>query len=323
MNLTVHIGTTKTGSSSIQRFLNLNRAALRRKGILIPSTLGNIVHFHSVLASLPFGKSPDLARSVPDLTNSFPFLTKYVPLIGRRQHANFCRKTRAGFLEEVANAGECKEVVITAEHLHSRLRKRKHIKTFRNMFCRDFQNVRIVVYIRPQLDQAVSLYSTMLRGGYANSLDEFIESRKLPSSRPYFDLRDVITRWTDVFGAENVIVRPFNGIDREFGVLSDFCDLLNIDPGKGGWRLDKQSNASINIAGQELLLMLNQTEALTALQRRKVVQWTEAHCTGRGAVPSLDLARSFQALFDDSNAWVIENFFPDHPEYLEPRWPKA
>lgn len=309
MNLTVHIGTTKTGSTSIQGFLHHNRDMLRKNGILVPSGLGKLIHFHAVLAALPFGESPDLAQ--------------IIPLTDTQQHAAFRERICSSFWNEVANASDCHEVVITAEQLHSRLPLREHIQTFRDLFCRNFSNIRIVVYIRPQLDQIISLYSTMLRGGYAHSLDSFIKARLKPNFRPYFDLRDVITRWSEVFGTENVIVRPYKGIAGDFGTLGDFCDLLKLDLTTGDWAIDRQANASINAAGQELLLMLNQTGALDATQRRKVVKWAETHCAGHGAVPPLALAQTFQSLFDDSNAWVTETFFPDHPEYLEPRWPKA
>ncbi|ABL73088.1 hypothetical protein Pden_5028 (plasmid) [Paracoccus denitrificans PD1222] len=310
MNLTVHIGTTKTGSSSIQKFLSNNRDILRDRGILVPSSLGRVIHLNAVLSALPFGKSPDLAQTIP--------------LTDAEQHAAFRENTSAAFREEIAGAPGCQEVVITAEQLHSRLPLPDYIQTFRDLFCRDFSTIRIVIYVRPQLDQIISLYSTMLRGGYAHSLGDFIKSRMQPIFRPYFDLRDVITRWADVFGRENVIVRPYKGVARDFGTLGDFCELLKLDLGEEGWQLDKQQvNASINVAGQELLLMLNKTGALDAVQRRKVAKWAEAHCTGRGAMPPLAQAQAFQSQFDEGNAWVTETFFPDHPEYLEPRWPEA
>ncbi|WP_323716142.1 hypothetical protein [Paracoccus aminovorans] len=309
MNLTVHIGTTKTGSSSIQRFLHRNRRALGGKGILVPSGLGLIVHFHAVLAALPFGQSPDLAQSIP--------------LNDAQQHASFREHTCARFREEVAGAPGCHEVVITAEQLQSRLPLREHIQSFRELFCLGFDRTRIVVYVRPQLDQLISLYSTMLRGGYAYSLEDFIKTRLQPTFRPYFDLRDIILRWSDVFGAENVIVRPYKGIVGDLGTLSDFSDLLRIDPRSEGLTIERQANTSINVAGQKLLLMLNQAGTLDAARRRQVVKWAETHCAGPGATPSLDLARAFQSSYDASNAWVVANYFPDHPEYLEPRWPKA
>lgn len=307
MNLTVHIGTTKTGSSSIQRFLTRNRDSLREKGFLVPSSLGNIIHLNAVMASLPFGESPDLARII-DLT-------------GASGHAAFRQKTITAFREEIAASPNCREVVITAEYLHSRLPLRNHVQTFRDLFCRDFEKIRIVVYIRPQLDHIVSLYSTVLRSGYAQPLNHFIKSRMKPAFRPYFDLRDVITRWSDTFGAENIIVRPYKAVSGKWGTLGDFCEILELDPGAEEWEIGGQVNTSINVAGQKLLLMLNQAGNLDTAHRRQVVKWAEINCAGHGAMPPLKLAQTFQSLFDESNDWVTETYFPGHPEYLEPRWP--
>ncbi len=41
---TLHIGTTKTGSTSIQKFLTHNRTVLARNSVLYPEALGPINH---------------------------------------------------------------------------------------------------------------------------------------------------------------------------------------------------------------------------------------------------------------------------------------
>ena len=304
MNLTVHVGTTKTGTSSIQQFLNRNCGTLRANGYLVPSSLGSVIHLNAVMSSLPYGESPDLA--------------KFLGVKDAGEHAAFRESTVAAFRNEVAAANDCREVLISAEYLHSRLPRREHVQTFRDLFCRDFDRVRIVVYVRPQIDQIVSLYSSVLRTGYARPLKDFIDSRMKPFFWPYFDLRDVITRWTDTFGTENVTVRPYKAITGPLGTVGDYCEFLGINPDASEWTFGRQANTSINRAGQELLLMLNQSGNLDGEMRRKVCKWTETHCPGRGAKPSPEQARTFQSLFDDSNAWVTETYFPDHPDYLQP-----
>ena len=307
MKLTVHIGTTKTGSSSIQSFMRLNKPALKESGILVPSSLGREIHLNAVLASLPYGESQDLARTIP--------------IVSAEDHAEFRKSVVTGFKKEIAAATDCHEAVISAEQLHSRMPNREDIARFRDLFCQGFAEVRVVVYVRPQLDQIVSLYSTMLRGGYADLIDDFLQSRLRPFFRSYFDLQDIIERWSAVFGTTNVLVRPYKAITHEKGCIGDFAELLGIDLTEDQWRTDAKANASINLAGQELLLMLNQTEALTAEQRRRVVRWAEKHCSGAGAAPSLAMAQRFMKPYRGSNDWVIQSYFPDHPEYLEPRWP--
>ena len=307
MNLTVHIGTTKTGSSSIQKFLSVNRVALRQAGILVPASLGEELHLKAPLASLPFGASPDLA-------GLFDMATP-------EAHAAFRRQTVAEYRNDIAQAPGCREVVITSEHLHSRVPKKADIVRFRELFCSGFSGVRIVLYIRPQLDQLVSLYSTVLRVGYKNSLDDFTKSRMKPAFRPYFNIRHIIRRWSEVLGEQNIIVRPYKAVSRKDGTLGDFCDLLDLDLSDPQWQVPANTNTSISQAGQELLCMINQEKQVTPGLRRRVVGWVEKNSAGKGAQPSPELARAFQQGFDASNDWVIRTYFPDHPEYLEPRWP--
>ena len=103
MNLTVHIGATKTGSSSIQAFLAANRAALRQAGILVPASLGGKLHLRATLAALPFGASADLA-SLFDMATP-------------EAHAAFRQKTVADYRDEIARAPGCREVVITSRRV--------------------------------------------------------------------------------------------------------------------------------------------------------------------------------------------------------------
>ena len=62
MKLTVHIGTTKTGSTSIQAFMRVNRKALAAKGISYPAMLGVQDHRNAAIAVLNFTQGQDLLK---------------------------------------------------------------------------------------------------------------------------------------------------------------------------------------------------------------------------------------------------------------------
>lgn len=311
MDLTVHIGTTKTGTSSIQRFLRDNIVELFERGIYVPGMLGNVIHYYAAIASMPYGMSPDLAKTVP--------------IRDEVAHEQFVEETVGKFQEGVSRArdSECGTCIITSEQLQSRLTEVAFVERFAELFARDFEHVRIVVYVRPQLDQAVSLYSTVLRTGYAQSLTKFLDTRMQPKFQPYFDLRDIIERWTSVFESDNVMVRPYKAKDGNSGVLGDFMSMFGVSPDEDGWARETRANSSINSAGQELLRLVNDSDQLTAASRRRIVGWAEEHCSGPGEVPPRSLAVKFQKQFDESNAWVTQMYFPGHAEYLEPSWPPA
>ncbi|MFD1810516.1 hypothetical protein ACFSHQ_27775 [Gemmobacter lanyuensis] len=198
MRLTVHIGTTKTGSTSIQAFLRANRAALLHRGILVPESLGESHHLRAVLSSLPFGASPDLARHARIQTEA--------------DLQAYRAETMQAYAEELRKVPEAAEILITSEHLHSRLEESESIRSFRDLFCPDGAQTRIIVYVRPQLDHAGSLYSTMLRHGFSGTLDDFLKSRSAARFRPYFDLEAVLARWSAVFGEHSLEVRPYKGL---------------------------------------------------------------------------------------------------------------
>lgn len=306
MKLTVHIGTTKTGSTSIQAFLAQNRDALFAQGVLYPRDLGPQHHVNATVAALDHHKSPDLMR--------------FCGIDGKRQHTAFRKQTARAFNQEIAQSSGVEHVIISSEHLHSRCVAPEAIRRFQSLFCQGFDQVEIVVYVRPQIDHMVSLFSTNLRHGFNGTLEDHITAMLAPKHTSYFNLQNVITRWSDVFGTDAVTVRPFAALNRETGgAISDFCALANIDTTDLDMTDVAASNAAINPKGQELLMILNARKGVPVQTRHHVVKWLEKEFKGSGIKPTPEMIETVQSQFIDSNAWVIETYFPDHPDYLAPR----
>jgi hypothetical protein len=307
MKLTVHIGTTKTGSTSIQAFFRANRLALAEQGILYPAVLGQQHHLKATVSSLNFSQSSDLM--------------KHQAVHSEEELEGFRKKTSTAFRR--ALRGEPDHVVISSEHLQSRCILPENVQRFQSLFATGFDQVRVVIYVRPQLDQLISLYSTTLRNGSANTLEDHIS---IYSKRFfYFDLKGIIELWGSVFSKEQIIVRPFKALSKQVdgGVVADFCNLFGISHKDERFSQPETVNSSINVHGQELLRILNRNGGVDTERRMAVVRWIEENCSGGGAEPDLAAAKAFQDQFRDGNAWVIKNYFPENPEYLEPRWPKA
>lgn len=307
MNLTVHIGTTKTGSTSIQAFLRANRAAFAARGICIPASLGVQDHRAAAISALTFGQSRDLM--------------KFQEIHNDAHLAAFREKTRTAFHRELRR--DVNEFVISSEHLQSRCTRLENIERFRDLFADGFERVQIVVYVRPQLDRLISLYSTTLRNGFSETMAEHVDRHMTRAKFTYFDLQGIVTRWSTVFGAKSIEVRPYKALPPpgEGGAVADFCRLLGHRYDDPDFVRPLEANSSINDRGQELLRIVNGNGGIDQERRRQVITWIEANCSGKGVEPTLAQARAFQERFREGNAWMIENFFPDHPEYLEPRWP--
>jgi hypothetical protein len=305
MKLTIHIGTTKTGSTSIQAFLAANRDALAAQGVLYPLDLGPQHHVNATVAALSYGKSPDLLR--------------FCKITDNEAHDAFRVETAAAFQRQLAQSSTVKHAIISSEHLHSRCTAPQDIQRFRDLFCQGFDEVEIVVYIRSQIDHMVSLFSTKLRHGFNGTLDDHIEAMLGKSNTAYFDLQNVITRWADVFGKDAVIVRPFAALDRKTGgAVSDFCAVTKIDTDVEGIVQAAPQNESINAKGQELLMILNKGAGIPIGARRDVVAWLEKEFNGSGFKPSPKAVKKVCARFEEGNAWVTQTYFPNHPEYLTP-----
>lgn len=307
MNLTVHIGTTKTGSTSIQAFLRTNRAAFAERGICIPASLGVQDHRRAAISALEAGQARDLMQRQG--------------IKGEAALAEFRDKTRAAFRRELRRGVQ--EVVITSEHLQSRCNRPENVARFAELFAEGFDRLRIVVYVRPQLDQLISLYSTTLRNGFSETMAEHVERHMTEQKFTYFDLQGIVIRWADVFGMENIDVRPYRALPppTEGGVVADFCALLGQRHDDPAFTRPAEVNSSINAAGQELLRIVNGNGGIDQERRQQVIAWVEANCSGKGAVPTRAQAHAFQDRFREGNAWVAERFFPAHPDYLEPRYP--
>jgi len=242
-------------------------------------------------------------------------------IVDEETHKSFIGNTLKNFRRELMKRPN--EVVLTSEHFHSRCIAQENVNLFREKFAEGFNNVRVIVYVRPQLDQLVSLYSTTLRNGYSDSMSEHLERHMKSIYFPYFDLRGLIERWGRVFGLDCIEVRPYKALPSKEsgGVVADFCDLLNLKYDDPSFTSRSETNVSINAEGQDLLRILNEQDGIDRARRLKVISWLESHCSGKGATPELPCAKGFQSQFLDGNAWVAERFFPAHPEYLEPRWP--
>src|SRR5438045_23824 len=102
----LHIGTEKTGTTSIQNFLSKNRSRLEQQGILYPRSPGNQNHTALAVYALRPGKQGGIRRS------SGVSSPKQVP--------RFRERLSTELDEEVATSGSS-IMIFSNEHLSSRL----------------------------------------------------------------------------------------------------------------------------------------------------------------------------------------------------------
>ncbi|MEM9255084.1 MAG: hypothetical protein AAGA91_06535, partial [Pseudomonadota bacterium] len=150
MNAILHIGTEKTGTSSIQRYLEQNRDALRESGYYYPVSIG--FEHHQALAAV----CVDIER--PD-----DFYDD--DIVGNFEER--MRKNKAivdGFGSELRELdGHIHTVVISSEHFHSRITSECEINRLASLLRSHFEQITVICYLREQVAACTSLYSTALK----------------------------------------------------------------------------------------------------------------------------------------------------------------
>jgi hypothetical protein len=307
MKTTFHIGMPKTGTTSIQNFLAGNRDTLGRNGVLYSRVMGE--HTHNVLPVLVQGfiRGSQLQRRL-NVRNTLDW-------------AQLNQETRLAFAREIAEANP-RHLILSSEHICSRSISEAHFDTLRSLIALalDRAEMTIVLYLRPQVEQAISLYSTMLRHGMAADVDSFLETRF--DEFHYFDFQAMIARWSVAFPQARMEVRAFNLARRlPQGTVDDFVAVTGLEHVASQCPPPVRRNRSMGDWSAELLRQINlRSDTLPKSMAINVRRWLDRNLGGGAIAPDLTLARRFQAHFAASNAAVVASHFPDTPWVLEPDW---
>jgi hypothetical protein len=148
MELVLHIGMPKTGTTSIQESLHVNRALLSARGIFIPTSLGRRNHRRF---STIFEKS---------LSNHGSDFSSKEPSLSQKQEQDAENLMR--FEEEVRLASGHRKFVISSEQMSWRYEP-KEIQRLATVCSKYFDIITVVLFLRPQWEAIPSRYWLDLR----------------------------------------------------------------------------------------------------------------------------------------------------------------
>lgn len=283
--IVLHIGANKTGSSAIQRFLQLNVDPLRELGIIVPSCdflpssqVGDQVWFFESLLQNGAGRS----------------------ILNER-----LRQTMA----EVPDGGQ---LVISAENLSNANGSHALFADIAQQY-----DVRVVLYIRRQDELLLSSWQQ-----WDSKINDDFWAWLISSLGQVGNWRAVLKAWGQIFSRQQITVRIY---DRsrlaKQNVVVDFLQVLGIPEDRPklkipNWTVNPSySEAVLDLtAGNSFLFQSAHSNDFHAMVRD--LTGKQFHRNPRESRITFAQREAILAHYRASNNWVRERYFPDLTEAL-------
>ena len=212
MQVVLHIGAEKTGTSTLQQWCDTNRIPLRRRGWLYPECLGEPGHARLACYA---------TRDRPQID-----LLKSEGLFDAATRSAFRASLPGALAGEIATSGR-KRILVSSEHLSSRLTDAHEVQAIKSLIeaaCGETVEWLILFYVRRQDEMLASLYSTAIKSGDTAPF-QLPEGLADPRFNPLLPL----DLWAGVFGHAAIVVRVFERAAMAGGdVVRDLMALLGI-----------------------------------------------------------------------------------------------
>lgn len=298
-HLYLHIGIEKTGTTSIQGFLNLNKERLLEKGYLFSQSGGEYNNRNIPSAFMADNRYDDHLnnKGIHSAEDKAAFREETISLLER---------------EVTSSEEKVHSVIISSEHFHSRLMSEKEVASVASELKRVFADISVICYLREQASVCESLYSTAIRCGSTEVFSSFYS--KCVATSPYYNYQIFLERWAKHVGHENIVVRLFDKTHFAQGnLLIDFVSSLGVTDLNGlNTEIDRE-NESISPIGQAIGLAINRMSLNDGLVNSdKMLVMVCEMFRGKGAkIPEDNRLKIYEG-FRESNQAVKEKYFPKH-----------
>ena len=301
MKCFVHIGTEKTGTTTIQKFFSENRARLPSHGFYYSRSFGNLNNRMLPLCVYPPHRRDDITRAF-DLQSDEQLLA-------------FQKRTIANFKEEVRALPDTTAVIFSSEHIQSRLTTLQDVQRLRALLEElGFTETTIIAYLRNPSETATSLYSTSIKSG---STMEDVP----PPTDTHFNIvcnhRETAKRFTAVFGRQNVILRLFRKEKfRQGSLIADIAGLMNLELKGQDLVFPEKQNESLSLLGLKILRSVNEAfprhgKTEYRKHRKELIGLLTQYCSEPKFAMSIEQFEEYDAYFAESNEYIRTNYFPE------------
>ena len=287
----LHIGTQKTGTTSLQKLFSVNREYLADAGVLYPDCFGEPDHRRFTQIAVGDLIAAD-AQGPPNAMGQ-PSINAKEVFKRLRNETQDCRP---------------KHIIISSEHLHSDVATAgdlQRIKDLLEPFCR---KVIVYIHLRPQVDVIISLASTAARNGQ-RVVSAYIDEAS-PEKR-FFDYLSLVHMWEGGFGAENVRCIAYRRRSDMAGVL---CEATGVDV--GALKAPDKANQSLDV---RTIMLLNALAAEDG-SKRLPVEILDALPVEQPLTIGLWRAQAVMGKFKTQNEAVIAHRPDLEPGDLDPDW---
>lgn len=298
--LYIHIGTAKTGTTSIQNFCGLNREKLKEQGVLYP-----IMNYHYERKSV---------------NRNGHFLIGTIKENGTRNK----EKEKQVFNSEMQYIVDCFKdydtILISDESIWwaTATRRKGLWKDLKKHSEQHNYQIKVIVYLRRQDQYMMSRYNQKLKTDFIASTQSFDEYFADMNGRfkCVMNYRDRIDNIAKSISKENVIVKRF---DRNYfynGDLNqDFLHILGVKVDDSFQQLKETANTGISVQSGEIKRVLNRLKPITMAENNKLLkilnECEEVLPESNTSLMSTDEVKNFMEQFVDSNESIVDEYIGD------------
>ena len=191
MELILHIGHEKTGTTSIQRSLILNKKILKEFGVEVPIEFG-------------IGNSRAIPAMFSNNIDEFLELQGFNSLNYEEKQKSLLFELNEFLSKQVIKS----KIIFSSEHFASRLKTVDELVKLKKCLDKHFVKITIIICIRNQAGMAESSYWERLKAGYATEIP-IIPNTEIMNSTQY-NYEKLLTMWSSVFSTEAIKIINYN-----------------------------------------------------------------------------------------------------------------
>jgi hypothetical protein len=296
LDVVLHVGMGKTGTSSVQFFLRNNRQRLSELGCLYPQSPGGARHGHLSL----FVKTDAELESAPEWQRH-----------KESDPARFRKTFRRRLFSEIEGSG-LSRVLLSDEVLFGS--SDQALRRLGRFTGRIAESLRLVVYLRRQDDHMVSRYQQGVKIGWVQRLHEWSQE----DMSGLYDYGARLRRIERHLPPADFVVRRYEPDSFVDGSLyQDFLDAAGIDARADELEQVSNRNESLDAESVEFLRLLNlyrvENEGGTPglIDNRRLVPRLTAASTGPVLTLPGRVLDEFMSQWDDANAEVARRWLGD------------